>query len=163
MPAITVQAQELSTAQVPGNYRAIDNGWWCPESRQSIPHLQISTGDQIHLSGAELISPAPEMANYRSVSLLDHSIGNHPGAGLRLGSQRLDPGPLLEAELSFQATFLSPLQPNYTAWESWLEDSEPRVNVNGLLVYPLLQVNYAGWHLPISLYIPPLRGSDTRP
>ena len=162
LPKLTAQAQLLSTSEVSTSSRTIENGWWCPESRRTIPYLQLSTGDQIHLSNTALISPGPAIANYSSISLLDGPIGKHPAAGLGVGSQRVNPGPVLEAELLLRETLLYPSQSNYSAWESRLEDSGPRTNVNRLLVYPLLRVNYAGRDLPISLYIPPLRGSDRR-
>jgi hypothetical protein len=57
-------------------------------------------------------------------------------------------------------SFLSLLQAKYAIWESSLADSRSLVDVNGVSVYPLLQINYAGWHLPVTLYISSLRGSD---
>ncbi|MEA2649241.1 MAG: hypothetical protein QOG61_1676 [Candidatus Binataceae bacterium] len=54
------------------------------------------------------------------------------------------------------------LQAGYAMWESSLADSRSLINVNGVSVYPLFQINYAGWHLPITLYISSLRYSDAQ-
>ena len=161
LPKLTAQAQQLSSAHFSIHPRSIQNGWWCLGSRRTIAHLQVGTGDQIDLLNTVLISSTPETENYRPISLLDDPIGNHPVARLAPESRGVNPGSLAEAEL-LPETLLSSLQSKYTAWESRLEDSGPRTNVNGRLVYPLLQVNYGGWHLPISLYLPPLQGSATR-
>jgi hypothetical protein len=60
------------------------------------------------------------------------------------------------------ASFLGLLQAKYTMWESSLADSGSLTNVNGVSVYPLLQINYEGWRLPVTLYISSLRGSGAR-
>lgn len=156
----TAQAQQLSAGDFSINSQKIEKGWWRPESRRAVPHLQIGTVDEIHLSNPELISPRREAANYRRISSDGEPIGIGPSPGLELETQNVSPNSLFRAEQLVPESFFSLLQTRYEAWESRLEDSGPRLNVNGLLVYPLLQVNYASWHLPIGLYIPPLRGTD---
>jgi hypothetical protein len=59
-------------------------------------------------------------------------------------------------------SFPSVMQAKYAIWQSSLADSRSLVNVNGMSVYPLLQIDYAGWHLPVTLYLSSLRGSDAR-
>ena len=59
-------------------------------------------------------------------------------------------------------SLLYPLQTQYLHWESKLADSLPLTSQRGMLVYPLLEINVADSLLPISLYIPPLRGGDAR-
>jgi hypothetical protein len=58
-------------------------------------------------------------------------------------------------------SFLYSLQISYMQWESRLADSVSPISRRGLLVYPFLEISVIGSHLPISMYIPPLRGSDT--
>jgi hypothetical protein len=41
-------------------------------------------------------------------------------------------------------------------WESRLADTRTPVGVNRGGVRPLAEVNYPGWHLPITLYVPTL-------
>jgi hypothetical protein len=58
-------------------------------------------------------------------------------------------------------SFLYSLQVSYMQWESRLADTVSPISQRGMLVYPFLEISLAGGHLPISMYIPPLRGSDT--
>jgi hypothetical protein len=58
-------------------------------------------------------------------------------------------------------SFLYSLQISYMQWESRLADTVSPISRRGMLVYPFLEISVAGGHLPISMYIPPLRGSDT--
>lgn len=160
LPARAAHAQQLSASDFSANWPTTENGWWSPQriqSRRMSLHLQISTGDQIPLSNVKLLPATLQTANYGWISLVGDAIGNRSALGTRLQTKRQ-----IEAELVFPESFLSALQLKYLAWESRLEDSETRTNVNGLLVYPLLVANYGGWNLPISMYIPPLRGSDSR-
>jgi len=92
----------------------------------------------------------------------DNLMGNQPPAKLTIEARPVTSASTVDSQLLFPESLLSVLQSKYAAWESRLEDSERPIAVNGRLVYPLLQVNYAGWRLPISLYTPPLRGSDAR-
>jgi hypothetical protein len=52
-------------------------------------------------------------------------------------------------------SFFSFAESKYARWESSLASSRSLTSVNGVPVYPLVQINYAGWHLPIIL------GNDT--
>jgi hypothetical protein len=165
LPVSTVHAQQLSSSDFSTTSREIGNGWWSPErtaSTEVIPHLQVSMVDQTRLSTSKLLPPTSETGNYRSISQADSWIGNQPTFQLRREMQLENPGSMAEGELLYPESVLSVLQSKYASWESNLEDSGPRTNVNGLVVYSLLQINYAGWHLPISMYIPPLRGSNAR-
>ena len=72
------------------------------------------------------------------------------------------PSLLADRVLLPPGSFPSLLQTKYVTWESSLADSRSLVDVNGVSVYPLLQINYAGWHLPVTLYISSRRGSDAR-
>jgi hypothetical protein len=58
-------------------------------------------------------------------------------------------------------SFLYPLQISYMQWESRLADTVSPISHRGMLVYPFLEISVASGHLPISMYVPPLRGSDT--
>jgi len=77
---------------------------------------------------------------------------------LSIESERGNHHLVTENDVLFPESFLSVLHSKYMAWEVRLEDSGGRTNVNGGLVYPLMQINYAKFRLPITLYIPPLRG-----
>jgi hypothetical protein len=68
----------------------------------------------------------------------------------------------VDGEIFFLKSLPSTLHSKYAAWESTAGDSRPGASVDERLVYPLLQVSYGAWRLPIILYLPPLRGSDAR-
>lgn len=157
---LTAQAQQFSATDFSINSQKNANGWWCPQLRRTVPHLQIGTVDEIHSSNLEPISSRRETANYRRISFDDHPIGNRQSLGLEHDTQNISLSSFFDAEQMVPESFLSLLQSKYAAWESRLEDSGRRLNVNGLLVYPLLQVNDGSWRLPVGLYIPPLRGTD---
>jgi hypothetical protein len=60
-------------------------------------------------------------------------------------------------------SLLSIIQTGYAQWEANLADTETPTSVNGTMVYPLFQINYANGSLPVALYNSPLLGSsDTR-
>jgi hypothetical protein len=164
LPAIKAHAQQLSAGDFSAS-RDIGNTWWSPRQIEPggvMQRIRISIGDQIRLSNTKLSLPISEAAIYRSISQPDNPIGNKSISNSRSETQRVPAGSVMEGKMLFPESLLSVLQSRYVSWESALEDSEPRTNVNGRMVYPLLQVRYAGWHLPITLYIPPLRGSEAR-
>jgi hypothetical protein len=164
LPASAAHAQQLSA----GDFSAsgdIGNTWWSLQRIEPggvTPHFRISIGDQIRLSNTKLSPSTSEAAIYRSISQPDNPVGNQSISKSRSETQRVTAGSIVEGEMLLPESFLSVLQSRYVSWESELEDSEPRTNVNGRMVYSLLQVRCAGWHLPITLYIPSLRGSDAR-
>jgi hypothetical protein len=93
------------------------------------------------LRGTSLETSAPGLlheAQGREFSLLTNSASVQPGS------------------------LLYPLETQYLLWESRLADDVPLTNQKELLVYPLLQIRVANVVLPISPYVPPLRGSDPR-
>jgi hypothetical protein len=49
-------------------------------------------------------------------------------------------------------SLLSVLQTRYIDWESSLADTRTPTSVNGAMVYPLFQINYANGSLPVALY-----------
>jgi hypothetical protein len=69
---------------------------------------------------------------------------------------------LAEAPLLHSGPFFSLLNAKYLAWEIALSDSRSLTDVNGMLVYPLIEVDYAHRHLPIAMYISPLGGDPPR-
>jgi hypothetical protein len=99
----------VAHAQSPTDFsissRKIEDGWWCPESRRTIPHLQIGTADQIELSNSELISATLERANYRSLPPVENAIGYPPAWRSGLETRSVNPASLIQTEL-LPETFL---------------------------------------------------------
>jgi hypothetical protein len=61
-----------------------------------------------------------------------------------------------------QESFLSFVQTEYLLRESRLGDSQSLTSVSAISAYPLLQINYAGWNLPVTLYNPSSKASEAR-
>ena len=133
--AVTANAGELPAST--SKAAILPSGWWSPVTAES------ATTPQPPIRIAEL-------AHFEASS------------GLTLGARVAKPSLLADPALLPAGSYLSFLQAKYVMWESSLADSRSLINVNGVSVYPLLQINYAGWHLPVTLYISSLRGSDAQ-
>ena len=150
-------AQELPAATA--NAAGPASGWWSPVRAESAtaPQLQISMAELIPLKASDSLRTFPaQRTTYRETEPKDAQIASLQNFGAR------DAGPSLLADRVSPPPAPSLLQARYAIWESSLADSRSSVDVNGVSVYPLLQINYAGWHLPVALYLSPLRGSDAR-
>jgi len=152
-------AQELPAA-TPNAARPA-SGWWSPAKAESAPgpQLAISMAELTHFEASDSFRTFPaQRTTYRANEPMDGQIASLQYIGAR------DAGPSLLADLGSppSGSFLSLLKDNYAIWESSLADSRSLVDVNRASVYPLLQINYAGGHLPVTLYLSSLRGSDAR-
>ena len=152
-------AQEMSASAA--NAEGPASGWWSPVRAESAtaPQLQISMAELTHFKAPDSFRTfAPHRTNYRVTEPMDGQIASLQYIGAR------GAGPSLLADRSSlpPGSFPSLLQAKYAIWESSLADSGSPVDVRGVSVYPLLQINYAGWHLPVTLYLTSLRGSDSR-
>jgi hypothetical protein len=157
--AASANAQELAAST--SNAARPASGWWSPAKAESAPEprLAISTAELTHFEASDSFRTFPaQRTTYRVTEPIDAQIASLQYIGAR------DAGPSLLADRGSlpPGSFLSLLQAKYVIWESSLADSRSLVDVNGVSVYPLLQINYAGWHLPVALYLSSLRGSDAR-
>jgi hypothetical protein len=98
-----------------------------------------------------------------------HSIAMESSSADQRGDNALINADVVVAPVSVTSTIsgspvslLNHLGTRYFLWQKSLADSSSLTDDKRLLVYPLLQFNFVGRTLPITLYIPPLRGSDTR-
>ena len=152
-------AQELAASTSNAVGRA--SGWWSPIRAESAtaPLLQISMAELIPFKASDSFRTFPaERTTYRVTEPMDGQI-----ASLQyIGARDARPSLLADRVSLPPGSFLSLLQTKYAIWESSLADSRSLVDVNGMSVYPLLQIDYAGWHLPVTLYLSSLRGSDAR-
>ena len=157
--AALANAQELAAST--SNATGPASGWWSPVRAESAtaPQLQISMAELIPFKASDSFRTFPaQRTTYRANEPMDGQIASLQYIGAR------DAGPSLLADLGSppSGSFLSLLQANYAIWESSLADSRSLVDVNGVSVYPLLRINFAGWHLPVTLYLSSLRDSDAR-
>jgi hypothetical protein len=152
------QAQELlARNRTPSSTKA-STGWWSPQTNSAAaPHLLLSMAEVGHFRGSDL----PPSSGYKSTAGTDYSIvdlGNFASAP----KTPTDFSSLAYGIMPPSDSLVSFVQTKYLLWESSLADSRPLTYVNGVSVYSLLQVSYEDSHLPITLYVPPLRGSDAR-
>jgi len=154
----TAQAQGLLGASTALGSTRDATGWWSPDVNSGAhPYLVVSM--------AEVDSRASELSKTQYTHN-PFSTGTaysiDPGNFALAAMTPTDFNPLAYQELRPSDSLLSLVQTKYLTWESSLADSQPTTYVNGVSVYSLLQVSYEGSHLPVSLYVPPLRGSDAR-
>jgi hypothetical protein len=155
--AAIANAQELDAST--SNAAISASGAWSPVGAVSAtaPQLQISMMELIPFKASDSLRTFPaQRRTYRVTEPMDGQITTL----LNIGARVARPSVLADGDSLPLGNFPSILQAKYTEWESSLADSRSLVEVNGVSVYPLLQINYAGWHLPVTLYISPLRGSD---
>jgi hypothetical protein len=156
--AAIANAQEPAASN--SNAAGPASGWWSPVRAESAtaPQLQISMAELITFTASDSFGTfqVPRTTD-RVTESMDWQIASLQDIDAREARPNLLAGPSLPP-----GSPLSLLQAKYAEWESRLADSRTPVDVNGLSVYPLLQINYAGWHLPVTLYLSPLRGSDAR-
>jgi hypothetical protein len=164
---ISLTAADAHTQEQPAstpNATGVASGWWSPEAAKSATALRpmVSIAELTHFEASDLLRSSPAEPIGHLTEPPDGSIAGLPNSGLTLDTsllkQALWPDPVALSPRSF----LTRLQTKYTVWESSLADSRSLTNVNGVFVYPLLQINYASGYLPVTLYISPLRGSDAR-
>lgn len=159
-------AQQLSASDFAPEATTTASGWWSPERTALTvlaPGRQVSVPKLISLEVSEPPSfSTPQPDDGRPAEYVNGPSVNPGGFEFSLVTRSPEFSSLAEVELLSSRSLLSRLQAEYATWESSLADTRSPTSVNGWSVYPLVQVNYADWHLPISLYIPSLRGSDVR-
>jgi hypothetical protein len=157
--AAIASAQELAAST--SNSAAPASGWWSPVRVESAtaPQLAISMAELTHFEASESFRTFPvQRTTYRVTEPMDGQIASLQYIGATDAGRSL----LADRVLPPSGSFPSLLQAKYVIWESSLADSRSLVDVNGVSVYPLLQINFAGLHLPVTLYLSSLRGSDAR-
>jgi hypothetical protein len=158
--ATTANARELPAST--SNAAILPSEGWPPVTLESAtaPQLPIRIVELAPFEASRSFRTSPaQPTTYRLTESMDDRIDSWSTLGARVAKPSLLADP---ASLPPEA-FLSLLQARYAMWESSLADSRSLINVNGVSVYPLLQINYAGWHLPpVTLYISSLRGSDAQ-
>lgn len=163
--AITAHAQQDAIGSMATPATSAAGGWWSQdrsESTLAIPQLNLRTAKFARLAVPEL--PPVSWTHESSYPGVEYPTGWRPRQGgfdLLLDTRRQDEGPLQDEELR-SGSFFSLFNAKYIAWEANISDSGSLTNVNGALLHPLVEIEFGHWRLPITLYIPPLRGSVSR-
>jgi hypothetical protein len=163
--AITARAQQNTTASLMPPATRTVGGWWSPDRVEATlvsPQFDLSTAKPNGLAVLERSRTAWRIE--RGYSVIEQMSGWHASQAqseLMLGIGREDTSFLIAGE-PLPGSVFSFFNAKYTAWETGLSDFRSLTDVNGTLTYPLIEINYAHWRLPITLYLPPLRGSVSR-
>jgi hypothetical protein len=159
-------AQQLSANDFASSATRTANSWWSPQPTAATvvaPHLQLNIAKLSRLEISEPLQPSTtELKSYRPIEDTNNPIENPGVFELSLYTPSTDFNSLAEGESLSPRSFLSLLEAKYVMWESDLAETRSLTSVNKVSVYPLVQIDYGQWHLPISLYTPPLRGSNER-
>ncbi|GEM_PF-3238694 len=152
----TVPAQALSAHSPNG-------GWWTIEDVYSAakPLLDPDDAARGHFDASQTPEtkakdyPDPRLRfNWTNVSA---NVGAEAYAAALLNTEYMRINWTLYRGLAFAS-----LNTNYAAWLVGLSDSRSLTNVNGMIVYPLFEIDYAQWRLPVALCVPPARESGVK-
>jgi hypothetical protein len=137
--APAAHANELTSNNVGASAKTAACGRWSgPDASKAVPNLIVSMADLSRFEPTGSInSSTAKPSAYQQTNL--------PGRGFNNQGYR-STLPLV-APISLTET-------NYLHWESRLAGTRALVGVNTNGVRPLAEVSYAGWHLPITLYVP---------
>jgi hypothetical protein len=140
LAAAEAHAQNLPSQGI-AQSASMTNGWWPLESSSS------ATSPRFLLSVAGL----PDFQALDSLQASTALAGANPPADLanNYAANLTEDQPLPSVSL------LALMQTRYVDWESSLADTRTPTSVNGAMVYPLFQINYAGGSLPVALYNSP--------
>jgi len=139
--AAEAHAQDLASQNTAQAATTTAFGWWSLESAASAasPRFLLTTAGLPDFQAFEsLKTPAALSGGTLSADPTDNYLAN-----------------LTDAGSVPSWSFLSPIQTSYVQWESSLADTRTPTSVNGAIVYPLFQINYANGSLPVALYISP--------
>src|SRR5208337_1682921 len=156
--AAIASAQDLTVSA--SNATSPASGWWSPARAESAtaPQLLIGMGEFTRFEASGLLGMSPAQPLNHLTEPSDAAITDLPDLGSTLNANVAEQAAWAEPASLPARSFLSLLQTRYAAWESSLADSRSLTNVHGVSVYPAFEMNYGNWHLPVTLYISPIRG-----
>ena len=160
--ATIANAQESAAST--SNPAGPTGGWWSVGAESATAgQIRISMAEPIPFktSDSSQIRPSSRTTS-TTTELMDGQIASLQSFGQTFHARGAKPSLLADSVSAPPGSFPSLLQAKYATRESDLADSRSPVNVDGVSVYPLFQINYASWHLPVTLYVSSLRDSDTR-
>lgn len=155
--ASTVQAQAYPLAQT-STSTPWDRLSFAPTKSEAASRFVLNVPDAAKLGLYNSSSEAFTGANGRAERIRT-AILNPGRFWLTPATQSADYG-FLPSDSFPRASYLSLLEVRYHIWESNIAETRTLTDVNGALVYPLVQIDYTTGHFPIALSIAPLRGSS---
>ena len=169
-PSVSAQALFSDSVTAP---KTAESGWFDQNSKSAISlHVPLDMADNRsnadfsrvvndHGTAASISRNAPPILPLDLYTALRETSSERPvEPRLSFGARDFEFS-LLNNSGVLPGSFLYSVQLSYMQWESRLADTVSPISQRDMLVYPFLEISIAGGHLPISMYIPPLRGSDT--
>jgi hypothetical protein len=162
--ATIAYSQELPSDAPTSVGASFPSGWWSPEPAESAtaPQLVIGMTEPTNFKVSDSLRPAGAQPNSdRPIEPTEAAIAGLPHFELTDGSVVM-PSPLTDGVSLTPPSSFAFLHAQYSTWELSMANSRSLTEVNGATVHPLLQVNYAGWQLPVTLYTSSLRDGEAR-
>jgi hypothetical protein len=159
--AAPAQAQELFSPNLSPAATGIMSGRWLYETppAATAPSLRVSMVDPQFRPSHSLHASTGGSRPTEPTIDPKVSLGSF---GLAPEAQRASSGSFAYDDSIRQESFLSFVQTKYLLRESSLANPQSLTSVNAISTQPLLQINYAGWNLPVTLFNPPSRASEVR-
>lgn len=133
--------------------------WWSPAvTEAAAPRLVANTTDLTNFYAYGSTSRA-SINGSREAGPMSTAI-LHPGRFWLTPTTQSAEHAFLQGDSLPHASYLSLLEVRYQAWESSLAENRTLTDVNGVSLYPLVQIEYGNRSFPIALSIAPLRGSS---
>jgi len=151
--AATGFGQELASVDSRSAAPGSTSGWWSPE--HVAPHLQLSLADLKRFEPPSQVLRSNRVTTAQIMNFLADSESLSPQS-----EQSADLSALAQSRALPLSSLLGQLHTKYATWQTGLSDTRTPVDLNGLSVYPLVQIRYGQWTVPVSLYISPLRDGD---
>jgi hypothetical protein len=144
--ATSAYAKQLGSGDVAAAPKIAASGWWSgADATQPAQNSIVSMADLTRFEPTGSTSSSTAAPGV-------YQLTNLPSRGFSAPAHR--------SSLP-QVAPISQMETNYLQWELKLVDTLPvEMNRNGVL--PLAEVDYAGWHLPITLYTSRLHEIDER-
>jgi hypothetical protein len=158
-------SQELPSDGSTAAAARFSGGWWPAEKAESgtAPQVVISMAEPTDLKTSDSLRTAvAEPHSDRQNQPTEAAIARLPQFGLTDGSVVM-PSLLTDRISLAPASSFAFLQSEYSTGEPSLADSRSLTDeVNRVPVQPILQVNCAGWQLPVTLNTTSLRDGEAR-
>lgn len=160
----TGHAQELASSDLSAGPANLSSGWWSPERAASTmaPHLQLNIAELNHFGAEALPATAGSTPADPLAAQTANFVPSSASFELTSDQQSAEWAALAQGQTLPPDSLLGLVQSKYATWERNLAETRTPINVNGQSVYPLAEITFGRWTVPVALYISPLRGSGTR-
>jgi hypothetical protein len=160
----TGHAQEPANTDLAAAPASLSSGWWSPDKAASTmaPHLELNVADLNHFAAVALPVAAAPTPTQQSPTQISNFLSNSGSFELTSDQQSAEWAALAQGQTLPPDSLLGLVTSKYATWERNLGETRTPINVNGQSVYPLAEITFGGWTVPIGLYISPLRGGGSR-